>query len=54
MMPMNARGITCIRYIDDFLVMGKSRHAVQAAMRAAEKLLAELNMHIYDPVTSAE
>lgn len=49
---MNARGITCIRYIDDFLVMGKSRHAVQAAMHAAEKLLAELDMHIYDPVTS--
>lgn len=49
---MNARGTTCIRYIDDFLVMGKSRHAVQAAMRAAEKLLAELDMHIYDPVTS--
>jgi hypothetical protein len=32
--------------------MGKSRHAVQAAMRAAETLLAELDMHIYDPVTS--
>ncbi|MBL7240354.1 reverse transcriptase domain-containing protein [Komagataeibacter rhaeticus] len=49
---MNGRGITCIRYIDDFLVVGKSRHAVDAAMRAAGALLGELDMKIYDPVVS--
>jgi retron-type reverse transcriptase len=49
---MNARGITCIRYIDDFLVMGKTRHAVGAAMRAAEALLGKLDMKIYDPIAS--
>lgn len=47
---MNARGITCIRYIDDFLVMGKTRHAVDGAMRAAGTLLGKLDMHVYDPV----
>lgn len=49
---MNGRGITCIRYIDDFLVIGKTRHAVDAAMRAAGALLGKLDMKIYDPVTS--
>lgn len=49
---MNDRGITCIRYIDDFLVMGKTRHAVDAAMRAAGALLGELDMKIYDPAAS--
>lgn len=49
---MNDRGITCIRYIDDFLVIGKTRHAVDAAMRAAEALLGELDMKIYDPIAS--
>lgn len=49
---MNGRGITCIRYIDDFLVIGKTRHAVDAAMRAAGALLGKLDMKIYDPVAS--
>lgn len=49
---MNGRGITCIRYIDDFLVVGKTRHAVDAAMRAAGALLGNLDMKIYDPVVS--
>ncbi len=49
---MNGRGITCIRYIDDFLVIGKTRNAVDAAMRAAEALLGKLDMKIYNPVAS--
>jgi retron-type reverse transcriptase len=49
---MNDRGITCIRYIDDFLVMGRTRNAVATAMRAAGALLGELDMKIYDPVAS--
>ncbi|WP_164521707.1 reverse transcriptase domain-containing protein [Sphingomonas sp. ABOLE] len=49
---MNGRGITCIRYIDDFLVIGKTRASVEAAMRAARGMLNELGMSIYDPATS--
>jgi len=49
---MNGRGITCIRYIDDFVLMGKTRHAVDMAMRSAEALLGELHMKIYDPIAS--
>ncbi|HYI47537.1 MAG TPA: reverse transcriptase domain-containing protein [Allosphingosinicella sp.] len=49
---MNSRGITCIRYIDDFIVMGKTRQGVRRAMSAAKSLLAGLDMDIYDPATS--
>jgi RNA-directed DNA polymerase len=47
---MNADGVTCIRYIDDFIVTGKTREAVQAAMDRAKAILAGLKMDIYDPV----
>ncbi|WP_404924921.1 reverse transcriptase domain-containing protein [Mesorhizobium sp. ORM16] len=49
---MNGRGITCIRYIDDFIVIGKTPTAVQKAMDAAKVILAELKMDIYDPSKS--
>ncbi|MGQ7793816.1 reverse transcriptase domain-containing protein [Faunimonas sp. B44] len=49
---MNARGITCIRYIDDFIVMGKSRSAVGKALEGAKRHLSELGMDIYDPCKS--
>jgi len=47
---MNAEGVTCIRYIDDFIVTGKTSEAVQAAMDRAKTILAGLKMDIYDPV----
>jgi len=47
---MNQRGITCIRYVDDFIVIGKSRHAVTKAMEAAKSILSELKMSVYDPI----
>jgi RNA-directed DNA polymerase len=46
-----ARGITCIRYIDDFILIGRSRASVQKALAAARSQLAELGMNIYDPIT---
>jgi len=49
---MNTRGITCIRYIDDFIITGKSRVGVEKALGAAKSLLSDLKMDIYDPVTS--
>lgn len=46
---MNAHDVTCIRYIDDFVVIGKSLGAVQEAMAKAKAILADLKMDIYDP-----
>ena len=49
---MNGRGITCVRYIDDFIVIGKSKQAVLKAMSAAKAHLSLLDMNIYDPIES--
>lgn len=49
---MNERGTTCIRYIDDFIITGKSRKSVEKAMEAAKSILFGLKMDIYDPVKS--
>lgn len=46
---MNGRGITCIRYIDDFILVGKTRGAVASAMKSAKAHLSSLGMNIYDP-----
>lgn len=45
-----ARGITCIRYIDDFILIGRSRLSVEKAMVSAKVRLAALGMDIYDPI----
>lgn len=49
---MNSRGITCIRYIDDFIVMGKTKATVEKAMAAAKLWLRQLKMNTYDPATA--
>ncbi|MEO6389354.1 MAG: reverse transcriptase domain-containing protein [Croceibacterium sp.] len=47
-----ARGITCIRYIDDFILVGRSQENVRKALASAKVQLAALGMDIYDPVTN--
>lgn len=49
---MNTRGIVCIRYIDDFIVCGRKREAVEKTMEAAKAILAAKSMEIYDPMVS--
>ncbi len=51
---MNERGITCIRYIDDFLLCGPKKDAVKKAMASAKAILAEKNMTIYDASESPD
>jgi retron-type reverse transcriptase len=51
-LEMNKRGITCIRYIDDFIVIGKKLSSVRKAMEGAKSILSRLNMDIYDPKKS--
>ena len=46
---MNGRGILCLRYIDDFLILGPTESKVQRAFRSAQRLLAEHGMRAYDP-----
>lgn len=49
LMNEEGRGITCIRYIDDFILIGKSKRSVQRALASAKRHLQGLNMDIYDP-----
>jgi RNA-directed DNA polymerase len=45
---LNGRGITCLRYVDDFLVLGPKRAHVKKALASAGALLADLGMRAYD------
>lgn len=46
------RGIVCIRYIDDFIILGKKADHVSKAMASARKHLTALDMDIYDHATN--
>jgi hypothetical protein len=43
-----AKGLRCIRYIDDFILVGRSEKSVLKGMEAARSILATLGMDIYD------
>jgi RNA-directed DNA polymerase len=46
---MNGREIVCVRYIDDFILLGKSQAKVRAAFASAQTLLAQMRMDVYPP-----
>lgn len=46
---LNGRGICMIRYLDDFVILGANKHAVEKAWWAAKKLLSGLGMDCHDP-----
>lgn len=46
---MQGRGIRCIRYVDDFILLGRSDAKVQAAFRSAQAHLAGLGLTTYEP-----
>lgn len=46
---LNGRGITCIRYIDDFIILGPDRHKVEAAFKSGLRMLALHGLTAYDP-----
>lgn len=48
---MNGRGIVCVRYIDDFLILGPSREKVAAAFNSARASLEKFGLGAYDPAT---
>lgn len=51
---LNDGGIVCIRYIDDFVILGKTEKVVRKAFKACNKLLNELQLSAYDPNESGD
>lgn len=51
---MNDRGIRCIRYIDDFILLGRNSKSVHAAFRSAQRILSEYEMVAYQPTDNPE
>ncbi len=46
---MNGRGITCIRYIDDVIMLSNNLSHLQLAFKSAKRLLNNLGLEMYDP-----
>jgi RNA-directed DNA polymerase len=46
---LNGRGITCVRYIDDFILLGPNALAVSKAFQSAQNILGEFGLAAYDP-----
>ena len=51
---MNQRDIVCLRYIDDFIILGPTQKAVNAAFKRALKLLSVHGLEAYDPHMTPE
>jgi len=45
---MNDLDIVCVRYIDDFILLGPSEAKVHAAYKAARRMLKAMGMEVYD------
>jgi hypothetical protein len=48
---LSGRGITCLRYVDDFVLLGPRAAPVRKAFAGAGALLGALGMRAYDPLT---
>jgi len=51
---LNERGVVCIRYIDDFIILGSTQAKVRSAFQSGQRLLLELGLTAYDPALSPE
>jgi RNA-directed DNA polymerase len=51
---MNGRGIVCVRYIDDFVLLGPSPSALNKAFANAQAELSRCGMTAYDPAANTE
>ncbi len=49
---LNGRGITTVRYLDDFIILGCNKRATLKAWASAQKILKSLNMDCHDPSES--
>jgi Reverse transcriptase (RNA-dependent DNA polymerase) len=48
----NKRGVTTIRYLDDFVMLAKDKRSAEAAFKSAESLLAKNGFDCHDPFAS--
>jgi RNA-directed DNA polymerase len=46
---LNTRSISCVRYVDDYLLLGPNKSRVKKAFESSQELLSKLNMHAYSP-----
>lgn len=46
---LNRDNITMVRYIDDFVILGRSERAVRAAWKKAEQILIDLGLQVHQP-----
>ncbi len=46
---MNGRGVTCVRYIDDFAVLAPNKNAATKALANGLKILSDLKLQAYSP-----
>jgi hypothetical protein len=51
---MNDGDVICLRYIDDFLILGKDRSCVTRAFNKALKELAKLSLEAYSPSATSD
>ena len=48
----NSEDVFCVRFIDDFVILGSSEKAVKAKYKAGVKYLEKYNLELYDPFNS--
>ena len=46
---LNGRNIRCLRYVDDYLILGPDESRVKKAFESSQALLSSLGMHAYSP-----
>lgn len=51
---MNKGDITCLRYLDDFIILAPTERAVEARFRKACKILKELGLKAYTPTENPD
>ena len=51
---MNGRGVVCVRYIDDFVLLGPSPSALNKTFANAQAELSRFGMTAYDPAANTE
>lgn len=51
---MNCRGISCFRYVDDFVIIGPDQKKVKKAFSSARNSLNSIGLQVYDPYIESE
>lgn len=46
---MNTSDVTCLRYLDDFIIFAPNQKIASGAFRKAKQILKNLNLEVYDP-----